>query len=280
MSDDKSLTLALIQMRVESDPAANRAKAENFLRRAREHGADLAVLPEMFVCPYDQARFPEFAEPLPDGPTGRMLSSLSRELGMAVVGGSLPEQDAAGRVFNTSPVFDTQGRLIAAHRKVHLFDVDLPGMRFFESTTLSAGEELTVFDLSGWRIGLGVCYDVRFPEPWRLMALGGAELMVVPGAFNPVTGPAHWDLVLRARAVENTVYVAGVSPAPTPGASYQAWGHSKLVDPFGEIVASLERQEGLVLGSLDRTRLRAVRKRLPVLDQRRTDLYSIRWSKE
>ncbi len=276
----QELTLALIQMRVVQDPATNRATAENFLRQARDQGADLAVLPEMFVCPYDQARFPEFAEPLPDGPTGRMLSSISAELGMAVVGGSLPEEDEAGRVFNTSPVFDARGRLIASHRKVHLFDVDLPGMRFFESTTLSAGDSLTVFDVAGWRIGLGVCYDVRFPEPWRLMALKGAELMVVPGAFNPVTGPAHWDLVLRSRAVENTVYVAGVSPAPTPGASYEAWGHSKLVDPFGEIVASLEREEGLVLGRIDRTRLRAVRKRLPVLEQRRPDVYSLRPSEE
>jgi predicted amidohydrolase len=273
MTSDQTLTVALIQMQVTDAPDNNRRRAGEFLRRAKEAGADLAVLPEMFVCPYDQDRFPEFAEPLAGGPTARMLGNAAAELKLAVVGGSLPERDETGRIYNTSPVFDATGRMIARHRKVHLFDVDLPGMRFFESTTLSAGDGLTVFDLLGWRMGLGICYDVRFPEPWRLMALDGAELMVVPGAFNPVTGPAHWDLVLRSRAIENTVYVAGVSPAPTPGAGYEAWGHSKLVDPFGEIVAALDREEGMTLGVIDRTRLRAVRKRLPVLAQRRTDLY-------
>jgi omega-amidase len=273
MSPDQTLTLALIQMLVTESPDQNRTRAEHFLRLAKEAGADLAVLPEMFVCPYDQDRFPEFAEPLEGGPTARMLGNAAAELQMAVVGGSLPERDETGRVYNTSPVFDAAGRMIARHRKLHLFDVDLPGMRFFESTTLSAGDRLTVFDLLGWRLGLGICYDVRFPEPWRLMALDGAELMVVPGAFNQVTGPAHWDLVLRSRAIENTVYVVGVSPAPTPGAVYQAWGHSRLIDPFGEVVAALDREEGMVLGRVEKTRLAAVRKRLPVLAQRRTDLY-------
>ncbi len=273
MPPDRTLTLALIQMRVTGSPDQNRARARDFLRQAKEAGADLAVLPEMFVCPYEQDRFPEFAERLEGGPTARMLSNAAAELQMGVVGGSLPERDETGRIYNTSPVFDPTGRMIARHRKLHLFDVDLPGMRFFESTTLSAGDRLTVFDLLSWRIGLGVCYDVRFPEPWRLMALKGAELMVLPGAFNPVTGPAHWDLVLKSRAIENTVYVAGVSPAPTPGAVYQAWGHSKLIDPLGEIVASLDREEGMVLGRIDKTRIEDVRKRLPVLAQRRTDLY-------
>ena len=267
------LNLALIQMRVTDVKADNLKKAEYFIRRAKDQGADLAILPEMFNCPYSIDFFKKFAEMIPEGPTCETLSSLAADLGLSIVGGSIPEKDQEGRIYNTCPVFDRGGNLAARHRKAHLFDVNLPDMVFRESAVLSPGDRATMVDLLGWRIGLAICYDVRFPEFIRRLTLEGAALIVLPGAFNHVTGPAHWELMLRARAVENTVYLTGVSPAPLPQGGYPVWGHSRLIDPYGETVAALEAEEGMVIGRISAERLQDIRARLPLLAQRREDIY-------
>ncbi|MFH1092202.1 MAG: carbon-nitrogen hydrolase family protein [Pseudomonadota bacterium] len=273
---DKTIIAALLQYEIQDDWGDNIERVQGLLQQAQKEGARLAVLPEMFNMPYDMDLVPSRAEPIPDGRTCRLLAAWSREFSLILVGGSIAELDEEGRFYNTATVWGPDGRLLAKHRKVHLFDVDLPdGVSIQESAVFSAGDQVTVVEVMGLKLGLAVCYDVRFPELFRLMALAGAEVVALPGAFNHVSGPAHWEMLLRARAVENTFYVAGVSGLAPAQASYQSWGHSMLVDPFGQVLVNMEREEGLGLAELDPARLADVRQRLPVLSQRRTGLYRL-----
>jgi predicted amidohydrolase len=162
-------------------------------------------------------------------------------------------------------------------KKAHLFDVELKeGLVFRESDVLSRGDGITVVDTGFGRIGVAICYDIRFPEVARIMALQGAKVMVVPAAFNMITGPAHWEVTLRTRALDNQLYVAGAAPARDEQASYVAYGHSMLVDPWGRVVESLDEKEGIIIAEIDQDRLEQVRNELPLLKHRRTDLYEIR----
>jgi len=251
-------------------------RVEAMLEKTAARGADLVILPEMFICPYDLELFPEYAEPVPDGRTCWRLRDWARTFRLHLLGGSIPEIDDEGRLYNTATLWDPQGNILAVYRKIHLFDVDLPGgVSFHESRVLSPGREIKMADCLGLKLGIAICYDIRFPELFRLMALAGADLMVLPGAFNNISGPAHWELSLRSRAVENTVYLAGVSGVAPEGSSYQSWGHSMLVDPFGEIMVDLGRSEGVGLAELDPARLKDIRRRLPLLKQRREDVYGL-----
>ena len=267
------IRITLVQMAVGPDRGENLARAEEEVRRAARAGASLVVLPEMFSCPYEADRFHELAEPLPGGPASRLCARLARELGIHLVGGSIPERDG-DRVYNTATLWTPRGELALRHRKVHLFDVDIPGgIRFTESAVLAPGDAISVAATGIGTIGLAVCYDLRFPELFRAMALRGAELVVLPGAFNTTTGPAHWETLNRARAIENTIFVASCSPAPHPRGNYPAWGHSMVVDPWGTVLAAAGRGEEAVSAELDPGRLAEVRRALPVLRQRRPDLY-------
>lgn len=272
---EREITVALIQYTIGTDWQENVDQVEYLLRQAKSLGADLAVLPEMFVQPYDMTLIPERAENVPDGPTGQRLSHWAKTLGLAIVGGSVAERDQE-KYYNTATLWSPEGVLLAKHRKVHLFDVDLPGgVSFRESSILSPGQQIIVSRVSGLNIGLAVCYDIRFPELHRIMALAGVEFIAVPGAFNHVSGPAHWELLIRTRAMENTIYVAAVSGLSPEGASYNAWGHSMLVGPFGEIITHMGVANGVALGKLDPQRLVDIRARLPVMAQRRPDVYRL-----
>lgn len=215
-------------------------------------------------------------------PTVHFLSQLARELNIYLIGGSIPEigESADRQVFNTCTVYDRSGDLIAKHRKVHLFDIDVPGkIRFMESETLSPGNSLTTFDAPelGIRVGLGICYDIRFPELSILTAARQCQLLVFPGAFNTTTGPAHWELLIRSRALDNQVFVAAVSPArSTDKEGYKAWGHSTVADPWANILATTEHSEDIVMAEIDLNQLEAIRSQIPVLRQKRTDLYSVK----
>lgn len=273
---DRQIKVALIQYTVQEDWLDNVNQVEHLLAEAHRGGAELAVLPEMFVQPYDMTIVPDRAESVPGGPTSIKLSGWARQFKMAIVGGSVAERGSDGKYYNTATLWDPEGTLLAKHRKVHLFDVDLPGgVSFQESTILSPGHQVTVVSVLGITLGIAVCYDIRFPELARLMTLKGAEMIALPGAFNHVSGPAHWEILLRNRAAENTVWVAGVSGLAPPDASYHSWGHSMLTDPFGDVIAHMGRAEGVAFGVLDPARLKDVRARLPVLEQRRDDLYSL-----
>ena len=227
------MKLAQIQMHVTADKAANLRHAEDLLRSVR--GADMAILPEMFCCPYDNACFRAYGEP-EGGPAYQMLSRTARELNLWLVGGSLPELDG-DKIYNTAYVFDPTGTCVARHRKMHLFDIDVQGGQSFrESATLSPGNDITLFDTPYGRIGLCICFDLRFEELCRLMALEGARVLLAPAAFNMTTGPAHWELLLRQRAVDNQCFTVGAAPARDEAASYVAWGHSLVCDPWGTVL--------------------------------------------
>ncbi len=268
------MKIALCQLRVEAEKEKNLAKAGQMLARAAENGAELAVLPEMFTCPYEHENFPVFAEAEGEETTA-LLSRIAAEKGMWVVGGSIPER-VGEKIYNTCFVFNPQGKRVARHRKLHLFDFELPGGAVIkESATLTAGQELTLVETGSCRLGIGICYDLRFPEYIRLLSLAGAELVIIPAAFSRVTGPAHWEILLRTRAVDNQVFMAGVSSAPNPSLSYLAHGHSMLVDPWGKIIKALGEEEEILLVEMDRERLAQIRRELPLLAHRRTDLYRV-----
>lgn len=273
---DKIVNIALIQYVIKDSWQYNMDRVEDLLKQAADRGADLAVLPEIFNMPYDMTLVPERAESIPGGPTCEKLSHWAKSYGLVLVGGSMAEVDADGRYYNTSTLWDSNGDLLTCHRKVHLFDVDLPGgVSFKESSILSPGEKVTVAPVLGMKIGIAVCYDVRFPEIFRLMTLKGADFVALPGAFNNVSGPNHWEILLRNRAMENTIYVAGVSGLAPEDSGYHSWGHSMLVDPFAEVLVNMGRAEGIAMGKIDPERIRDIRARLPMLKQRREDLYKL-----
>ncbi|MDD2533867.1 MAG: carbon-nitrogen hydrolase family protein, partial [Eubacteriales bacterium] len=191
-----------------------------------------------------------------------------------LIAGSLPERDNRGRIYNTSFVFNREGQMITRHRKIHLFSIDVPGGQYFqESDTLTAGDTATVFATEFGAIGLCVCFDFRFPELARKMALDGAKIIVVPGAFNQTTGPAHWELMFRSRAVDNQLFTLGCAPARNLEATYQSWGHSILVDPWGSIVTQLDDQTGQIVATIDLDAVEKTRLALPLLKNRRPDIY-------
>ncbi|KAM5275226.1 omega-amidase NIT2 isoform 4-T4 [Hipposideros larvatus] len=185
---------------------------------------------ECFNSPYGTNYFPEYAEKIP-GESTQKLSEVAKECSIYLIGGSIPEEDA-GKLYNTCAVFGPDGTLLVKHRKLHLFDIDVPGkITFQESKTLSPGDSFSTFETPYCRVGLGICYDIRFAELAQIYAQRGCQLLVYPGAFNLTTGPAHWELLQRGRAVDNQVYVATASPARDEKASYVAWGHSTVVNP-------------------------------------------------
>lgn len=265
---------ALIQMPVEADKAQNIETACKKIRVAAEAGADVAVLPEMFCCPYDSACFRPYGEET-GGPAQAALSALAAKLGIYVVGGSLPELEK-GNVYNTCYVYGRDGRQLARHRKAHLFDIDVTGgQRFQESETFSPGDQITTFETEYGTMGLCICFDLRFEELARCMALRGAKALFVPAAFNMTTGPAHWELLFRQRAVDNQLFTVGVSPARNESASYVAYGNSIAVDPWGAVLCRASGEETTLYAELDFSRLEAVRQQLPILKARRTDLYAV-----
>ena len=248
------------------------ATAERFVREAAANGAQVISLPEMWNCPYSNDYFREYAETA-DGPTVKFMSQLAKELGIYLIGGSIPELED-DKVYNTSFSFDKEGKIIGRHRKVHLFDIDVKGgIRFMESDTLTAGEDLTVIDTEFCKIGVAICYDVRFPEWHRKMALEGAKVIVLPAAFNMTTGPVHWDLTMRARALDNQVYFAANSPARDENGPYVAYGNSCIADPWGEFIAHADEKECILYGDIDLENVDSVRQQLPLLKHRREGLY-------
>ncbi|MCD8348854.1 MAG: carbon-nitrogen hydrolase family protein [Lachnospiraceae bacterium] len=268
------MKISMIQMKVQKENDANMQSACRQIAAAAQAGADLVLLPEMFCCPYETANFPIYAQPQ-GGTNWNALSACAKENQVYLVAGSMPEREGEA-VFNTCYAFDRQGKQLAKYRKMHLFDVDIKGgQRFFESETLSAGENLAFFDTEFGRIGLMICFDIRFPELARLLALQGAKAILVPAAFNMTTGPAHWELHFRSRAVDNQVFLMGCSPARDPGASYHAYGHSLAVSPWGEILAELDEQEGILSCDIDLSKTEEIREQLPLLKARRTDVYHI-----
>lgn len=268
------MRIALIQMPVTADKQENLETAVGKIREAAAQGIDFAVLPEMFCCPYQNDCFPVYGEP-DGGQAQTVLSALAAELNIYLIGGSLPEL-ADGNIYNTSYVYGRQGQLLAKHRKVHLFDINVEGgQRFMESDTLSPGNTITTFETEFGTMGLCICFDMRFEELARCMCLRGAKVLFVPAAFNMTTGPAHWELMFRQRAVDNQCFTVGVSPARDESASYVAYGNSIAVDPWGSVLCRAGGEKTTLFVELNLSRIDAVRRQLPILSARRTDLYEV-----
>lgn len=273
-----SFRLGLVQLAVGANKAANVQRACEKVREAvGEGGAKIVSLPECFNAPYGTKYFAEYAEPVPDGPTCQALSEAAKASQVFLIGGSIPERDG-DKLYNTMTVWSPEGKLIQTHRKMHLFDIDIPGkITFKESEVLSPGNAFSTFDTPYCKVGLGICYDIRFADLAQIYARDfGCKLLVYPGAFNMTTGPLHWELLAKARAIDNQVYVASVSPARDEKADYVAWGHSLVVDPFADVIAGTEHAEDIIYADIDLQALEERRSQIPVTKQRRHELYQVK----
>ncbi|MGZ7119646.1 MAG: carbon-nitrogen hydrolase family protein, partial [Methanobacterium sp.] len=236
------------------------------------NGADIVILPEMFNCPYANEKFVEYAEERDDSITLDAISKAAKENNVLIVAGSIPELDD-NKIYNSSFTFDTYGRIINQYRKMHLFDIDTSQVKFKESDVLTAGNHLGMFDTDFAKIGIAICYDMRFGELFRLMALKGAQLIIVPGAFNMDTGPAHWEVLTRCRAIDNQIFVAAASTARNEDLSYVAYGNSMIAGPWGDVLARADKNEDIIYADIDLNFIGKVRRELPILKNRRNDIY-------
>ncbi|XP_026431119.1 omega-amidase, chloroplastic-like [Papaver somniferum] len=266
--------IALCQISVSLDKNTNIDRARTMIKDAAKIGAKLIVLPEMWNCSYANENFPIYAEDFDNrelSPSFMMLSEVACSEGVTVVGGSITER-CGDQLYNTCCVFGSTGDLIAKHRKIHLFDLT-GDVCFKESETFAAGNRPTIVDTDVGRIGIGICHDLRFPELAMLYRERGADLICYPGAFNMSTGNLFWELVQRARAVDNQLFVATCSPARDSSGSYMIWGHSTLVGPFGEVIATSEHEETTIIAEIDYSVCQLRRENLPLEKQKRGDIY-------
>jgi predicted amidohydrolase len=274
MSD--RIRVACVQMCAGPVKADNLATAERLVAEAAQAGAELVVLPEKWNAWGGADVLRANAERLEGGESVAALAEWARRHGVTIVGGSITEErEGRERLSNTSPVFDADGELVAVYRKIHMFDVDVGGVAYRESEAEEPGEETVVCAAGGWRVGLSVCYDLRFPELYRILALDGAELITVPAAFTAFTGKDHWELLLRARAVENQCYVAAPNQWGTYAPGKASYGRSLIVDPWGVVLAQAPDEDCVIVAEIDRQRLERVRAELPSLANRQAAAY--RW---
>ena len=272
------MKISAIQMNSGHDKAANLAQAQELVTRSAEaDNPDMVVLPEVFAhiggtVADRHGAAEELPEPGSDGgPAYEMLRALARENGVFVHGGSFIER-AGDKHFNTTVAFDRTGQELVRYRKVHLFDVTTPdGKSYRESDTFGAGDAVATYQADGLTVGCSICYDLRFAELYRRLAEAGADVIMVPAAFTLQTGKDHWEVLLRARAIETQTYVAAAAQTGTymDGNEERAtWGHSMIVDPWGHMVAQASDRPGFTSATVDRDYIGAVRDRIPVRDHR------------
>ncbi|MEH6565649.1 MAG: carbon-nitrogen hydrolase family protein [Halopseudomonas sp.] len=265
--------VAAIQMTSQPQVQENLQQAAQLIARAAEQGAELVLLPECFAALGNPSLAAIAAlEFGPERPIRRFLAEQARAHGIWLIGGSLPlPRVAGGKPMATQLVVDELGQEVARYDKLHLFDVDVSDSHsnYRESRDYGFGEQLVCLDSPVGRLGLSICYDVRFPELYQALRLEGAELIVVPAAFTAVTGAAHWEVLLRARAIESQCYVLAANQWGTHAGGRQTYGHSCFIDPWGELLASLPEGTGIVTGELDQAYLSDVRQRMPITAHRR-----------
>lgn len=268
------LCVAAVCLAAGDDPALNLDRAESLVRRAAASGARLVGLPENFAWRGPKARTAAIAEPVP-GPITERFAGLARALDVWLLLGSVVEAGAPdGKVFNTSVLLSPAGGIAATYRKVHLFDIDLGEKKIRESSTVAPGDRLSVADVDGWRVGLQICYDVRFAEAAIALRALGADVIAYPSNFTRATGLVHWRPFLVARAVETGCAV--VAPAQWgehPGYGIETHGHALVLDPWGSVLAERAHGDGIAVATLRRDRLEEVRARLPIHAHRRPDVY-------
>ncbi|ELK36876.1 Omega-amidase NIT2 [Myotis davidii] len=266
-----SFRLALIQLQVSSIKSDNLTRACGLVRKAAAQGAKIVSLPECFNSPYGTNYFPEYAEKIP-GESTQKLSEVAKECSIYLIGGSIPEEDS-GKLYNTHP--GTVSYIPQFADYFFKIDSPRPKTNFYAWATKFQLHCMCAPKCAYCRVGLGICYDIRFAELAQVYAQRGCQLLVYPGAFNLTTGPAHWELLQRGRAVDNQVYVATASPARDDKASYVAWGHSTVVSPWGEVLAKAGTEETIVYSDIDLEKVAEIRQQIPIFSQKRSDLYAV-----
>ena len=269
------MRVAAVQLNSGNDKDRNLEVAARLVTEAAADGAQLVALPEKWNLLGTASELDDGAEEL-DGPTLSAVGSWAADLGIWVLAGSIAERrPGADRLFNTSCLIDPAGELMATYSKLHMFDVDVGGVSYRESEREQPGDELVLADVGGVELGLSVCYDLRFPELYRILAVRGARLLTVPSAFTTPTGRDHWQVLLRARAIENQAFVLAPNQSGKAPPHYDSYGHSAIVDPWGTVLAEAADGEGFVAADLDLERQAEIRSSLPSLANRRPEAY--RW---
>jgi deaminated glutathione amidase len=273
------MRVAAVQMTSGADPAANRATADRLVHAAAADGAGLIVLPEKWTAIGSDEQSRAAAEPL-DGPALSWARTTARELGVDLLAGSILERvEGRERLANTSVHVDPSGELRAVYRKLHMFDVEVGGRTYRESELEEPGDEIVTSETaSGVELGLSICYDLRFPELYRILAVRGARILTVPAAFTLATTRDHWETLLRARAIENQAFVIAANQVGAHPAGQHSGGRSMIVDPWGVVLAQAQDGEGHILADLDLVRQEQIRASLPALANRRPEVY--RWPAE
>ena len=264
--------IGIVQMITCEDKEKNINRAKEGIEECVKKGAEIVILPEIFNSPYDTKKFREYSEEQ-NGKTWTFLSNIAKKNKIILIGGSIPEKEN-DKIYNTSFIFNEDGSQIARHRKMHLFDIDVEGgQRFKESESLTAGDSVCVFNTPFCKIGVCICFDMRFPELSRLMVLKGAEIIIVPAAFNMTTGPPHWELMFRQRAVDNQCFTIGVAPARNMESSYISYANSIIANPWGSVIYKANEKESFDVIDINLNEVKSIRKQLPLLSARRTDIY-------
>ncbi len=273
-SDGDLLNIAAIQMNSRDDKQRNIQTALELIDRAAAGGARLVALPEIWTYLGNPAGNMENAERIP-GAVSDLLADRARKHGIYLHGGSYHQTEPGNpRVLNTALVFNPDGDIIARYSKIHMFDVVLDGVATYEeSATVAPGDEIVTIDLDGFRVGLAICYDLRFPELFRILALRGADLIVLPAAFTMTTGKDHWEILIRARAIENGVYMMAPGQVGHDGNGKWCYGRSMIVDPWGTVLATAPDAETTISAQVDRTQLQKIRRQVPSLANRMPDRY-------
>lgn len=254
------IKLGLCQFKTSENKNENLDKAQAFITMAKNQEAGIIVLPEMFNCLYSGKSFLKESE-LEGGQSYKFLKEASSNC--ILIGGSIPERDTQGNIYNTSYIFEN-GQLLGKHRKIHLFDIDFNNVKMQESSYLTPGNETTVVETSLGKIGVAICFDLRFPELFLEMNKNQPFLYVIPAAFNNVTGPVHFSLLGRSRAVDFQSFVALCSSASNPEASYDPYGHSTVIDPWGNTLGELDNSEGVLIQKIKLNQLNLIRESLPL----------------
>lgn len=271
-----ALKIALIQLAGFPTKKEAIANAINQIRiAAKDKGAKLVILPECWNSTYCTKEFPRSAERIPSGETSQALSKVAAELKIHLVGGTFPEEDG-GKLYNTCPVWGPSGEFLGKYRKMHLFDMDIPGRcTFKESSVLTPGSEFFTFTVGGVKAGVGICYDQRFPELAAIYRKQGCDLMIYPSAFDTFTGPMHFELIAQARALDNGMFVVLCAPARDTSKDYVAYGYSTVCDPWGRVLCRAKEGPETLVADLNMGLRDEIRRQIPVQEQKRTDVYEL-----
>ncbi len=268
----ENFKIASCQMNVIDNKEENIKHSIELIKEASNNNAQLITLPEMFNTPYDNEKFIEYAEDENQSITLNSIQDIAEKENVYIQAGSIAEKDD-DKIYNTAYLINPEGKIIGKHRKMHMFDINTESMKFTESETLSPGNSITSIKTDLGIISLAICYDVRFPELWTLMNKNNSDIIILPGAFNRTTGPLHWETLLRARAIDNQVYVIATSPSQIENPYYVAWGHSMIIDPWGRIMTSANKKEEIIYANITKDKIDDVRIQIPVLKNKRNDIY-------